>query len=61
MGANQERALTSVKGSLLRHPAVVGAGGASLAALLGFNIAVFVRGLEADSVRGALGSWRSSS
>src|SRR6185503_15536377 len=54
MGANQERALTSVKGSLLRHPAVVGAGGASLAALLGLNALAFARGLESPWLLGGV-------
>jgi amicyanin len=35
MGAREGRALTMVKGSLIRQPAVVGAAAAALAALLG--------------------------
>ena len=38
--------LTSVKSSLLRHPAVIGAGSAALVAVLGINAVALVRGLE---------------
>ena len=54
MGANQEPALISVKRSLLRHPAVVGAGGASLAALLGLNAVAFARGLDSPWLLGGV-------
>ena len=55
MGANQEPALISVKRSLLRHPAVIGAGGASLAALLGLNAVAFARGLDSPWLLGGAG------
>ena len=54
MGANQGRTLISVKGNLLRHPAVVAAGGASLAALLGLNAISFARGLESPWLLGGV-------
>jgi PAS domain S-box-containing protein len=54
MGADEGRALTSVKGSIIRHPAVVGAGAAALAALLGLNAVAFVRGLESPWLLGAV-------
>jgi PAS domain S-box-containing protein len=54
MGANQERALISVKGSLLRHPAVVAGAGAALAALLGLNAVAFVRGLDSPWLLGVV-------
>ena len=38
--------MTSVKRSLVRHPAVIGAGAAVLVALLGANAVAFVRGME---------------
>ena len=39
--------MTSVKQSLFRHPAVVGAGAAALAALIVANLVAFMRGNEA--------------
>jgi PAS domain S-box-containing protein len=54
MGAQQGRALTTVKGSLVRHPAVVGAAAASLTALLGLNAVAFVRGLESPWLLGGV-------
>jgi PAS domain S-box-containing protein len=48
------RALTSVKRSLFRHPAVVAAGSASLVALLGLNALAFARGLEAPWLLGGV-------
>ena len=46
MAARGPRALTMVKRSLIRHPAVLGAGGAALVALLGANAVALVRGME---------------
>jgi PAS domain S-box-containing protein len=46
MGANEGRALISVKGSTIRHPAVAAAAVAALLALLGLNTAAFMRGFE---------------
>ena len=43
-----------VKGSLIRHPAVVGAGAAALAALLGLNALAFARGLQAPWLLGGV-------
>ena len=54
MGADKGRALTSVKGSIIRHPAVVGTGAAALAALLGLNAVAFARGLEAPWLLGGV-------
>jgi len=46
--------LTRVKGSFLRHPVVVAAGGAALLAVLGLNATAFILGLEAPSLLGAV-------
>jgi PAS domain S-box-containing protein len=54
MGADEGRALTSVKGSIIRHPAVVGTGVAALAALLGLNAFAFMRGLDSPWLLGAV-------
>jgi len=54
MGEQEGRALTMVKGSLVRHPAVVGAGAAALAALLGLNAVAFVRGLDSPWLLGCV-------
>jgi PAS domain S-box-containing protein len=54
MKVDERAGLTSVKASLLRHPAVVGAGSASLAALLGLNALAFARGLEAPWLLGSV-------
>ena len=54
MSAEARGVLTSVKRSALRHPAVVGAGAAALAALLGLNIAAFVQGMAAPWLLGAV-------
>ena len=45
-------ALTSVKRSFFRHPAVVATGSAALIALLGLNALAFVRGLESPWLLG---------
>ena len=54
MGGQERRTLTTVKGSLIRHPAVVGAGAAALAALLGLNALAFARGLESPWLLGGV-------
>jgi two-component system sensor kinase len=46
--------LTSVKGSALRHPAVIAAGAAALGALLVTNAVAFMRGMEAPWLLGAV-------
>ena len=45
-------ALISVKGSLVRHPAVMGAGAAALVALGGANVVAFMRGMDAPWLLG---------
>jgi PAS domain S-box-containing protein len=45
--------LTSVKSSLFRHPAVIGAGSAMLVAVLGINAVALVRGLDSPWLLGA--------
>jgi PAS domain S-box-containing protein len=52
MGADGGRPLISVKGRLIRHPAVTAAGGAVLLALLSLNALAFVRGLESPWLLG---------
>jgi PAS domain S-box-containing protein len=54
MNARGRSALISIKGSYLRHPAVIAAGVAALVALLGLNAAAFVRGLESPWLLGAV-------
>src|SRR5690348_17176505 len=54
MDAGAGRNLISVKKNLLRHPLVVGAGAASLAALLAMNAAAFARGLESPWLLGSV-------
>jgi len=54
MDERESRYLTSVKGSLIRHPAFIGAGTAALLALLGLNVAAFVRGLDSPWLLGAV-------
>ena len=44
--------LISVKRSLVRHPAVMGAGAAALVALGGTNVVAFMRGMEAPWLLG---------
>ena len=46
--------LISIKGSALRHPVVVGAGAASLGALLVTNVAAFVGGMQMPYLLGAV-------
>jgi PAS domain S-box-containing protein len=47
-------ALTSVKRSFFRRPAVVALGSAALAALLGLNVLAFVRGLQSPALLGGV-------
>jgi two-component system sensor kinase len=54
MKAGEAGVLTSVKGSALRHPAVIAAGAASLGALLVTNAVAFMRGMEAPWLLGAV-------
>jgi PAS domain S-box-containing protein len=54
MKAEAPGPLTSVKRSRFRHPAVVAAGAASLAALAGLNVAAFLRGLDSPWLLGAV-------
>jgi PAS domain S-box-containing protein len=54
MKAGGASALTSVKGSALRHPAVIAAGAAALGALLVTNAVAFMRGMEAPWLLGAV-------
>jgi PAS domain S-box-containing protein len=54
MKGEASEALTSVKRSFFRHPAVVAAGSAALAALLGVNLLAFMRGLESPWLLGAV-------
>src|SRR4051812_23939273 len=54
MDAGDRGRLISVNKGLLRHPAVVGAGAASLVALLILNAAAFMRGLDAPWLLGGV-------
>jgi PAS domain S-box-containing protein len=54
MKGESPRALTSVKRSLFRHPAVIAAGSAALAVLLALNAAAFLLGLQAPWLLGAV-------
>jgi PAS domain S-box-containing protein len=54
MGANEGRALISVKRSYVRRPAVVAAGVAALLALLGLNAVAFLRGLDSPWLLGGV-------
>ena len=54
MGANEGRALISVKRSYVRHPAVVAAGVAALLSLLGLNAVAFFRGLDSPWLLGGV-------
>jgi PAS domain S-box-containing protein len=47
-------ALISVKPGLFRHPAVIAAGGAALAALVGANVVAFMRGTDAPWLLGTV-------
>jgi PAS domain S-box-containing protein len=54
MAADGRQVLISVKGSFIRHPAVIGAGVASLLALVGLNITAFVQGMHAPWLLGGV-------
>ena len=54
MKAGGASVLTSVKGSALRHPAVMAGGAAALGALLVTNAVAFMRGMEAPWLLGAV-------
>ena len=54
MAADDQRPLISVKKGLVRHPAVVGAGSASLVALLVLNAVAFMRGLDSPWLLGGV-------
>src|SRR6478735_3812522 len=54
MDAGDPNRLISVKKGLLRHPAVIGAGAASLVALLLLNAIAFMRGLDSPWLLGSV-------
>jgi PAS domain S-box-containing protein len=54
MSAEREPALTTVKGSLIRHPLAAAAAGAALAAILALNALAFFRGLESPWLLGTV-------
>ena len=54
MKGEAPRPLTSVKRSLFRHPAVIAAGSAALAVLVGLNAAAFLLGVQAPWLLGAV-------
>jgi PAS domain S-box-containing protein len=54
MDAGRRQNLISVKKNLLRHPLVIGAGGASLVALLALNATAFMQGLAAPWLLGSV-------
>jgi len=54
MDVERRGGLTSVKGSVFRHPAVVGAGAAVLVSLLGANAIAFMRGMESPWLLGVI-------
>jgi PAS domain S-box-containing protein len=54
MDRDQRRALTSIKGRLFRHPAVIGASAAALVALLGSNMVAFIGGMQAPWLLGTV-------
>ena len=54
MKGEAPRPLTSVKRSLFRHPAVIAAGSAALAVLVGLNAAAFLLGLQAPWLLGGV-------
>src|SRR6187455_2940756 len=54
MDAGARRPLTSVKRGWVRHPAVLGAGGAALVALLATNAVAFARGLDSPWLLGTV-------
>ena len=54
MGAEEMKPLTSVKRSIFRHPAVIGAGSAAIFALLGANVVAFLRGMDSPWLLGVV-------
>ena len=54
MRRGRAKALTSVKGSPLRHPMVVAAGAAALGALLVTNAIAFMAGMQAPWLLGSV-------
>jgi PAS domain S-box-containing protein len=54
MDAGETKLLTSVKRSVFRHPVVLGAGAAAIAALLGVNLAAFARGTDSPWLLGVV-------
>jgi len=54
MDVERRGGLISVKGSLFRHPAVIGAGAAALVTLLGANAVAFMRGMESPWLLGVI-------
>ena len=54
MDAGDRSRLISVNKGLLLHPAVVGAGGAALVALLILNAVAFLRGLDSPWLLGSV-------
>ena len=53
MDPGGRRTLISVKRSLVRHPAVIGAGAAALVALLAANVLAFMRGMDSPWLLGS--------
>jgi PAS domain S-box-containing protein len=53
MRRGRAKGLISVKGSALRHPAMIGAGAAALGALLVTNVVAFMAGMQAPWLLGA--------
>jgi len=54
MNAASRGGLISVKKGALRHPVVIAAGGAALAAVLVLNVLAFLRGLESPWLLGGV-------
>ena len=54
MDSDRRGTLTFVKGSLFRHPAVIGAGAAALVALLASNAVAFMQGMQAPWLLGVI-------
>lgn len=54
MDSEHREGLTSIKVSLFRQPAVVGAGAAALVGLLGANFVAFIRGMESPWLLGVV-------
>ncbi len=54
MDAGETKPLTSVKRSVFRHPAVIGAGAATIVALLGANLTAFAHGTDSPWLLGVV-------